>query len=77
LEKQVINQELLDLLRCPVCVKENGGELEYFQESWLICKDCERKYPVWEEIPIMLIDEGDKWQGTPKRDLPIPPPKPN
>jgi uncharacterized protein YbaR (Trm112 family) len=73
----VINQELLDLLRCPVCVKEKTGDLEFYQDSWLICKTCDRKYPVWEEIPIMLIDEGDKWQGTPKNDLPIPPPKPN
>ena len=52
----MINQELLDLLRCPVCVREKTGELEFFQETWLICKDCDRKYPVWEEIPIMLID---------------------
>ena len=73
----MIHQELLDLLRCPVCVKEKAGDLELYQERWLICKTCDRKYPVWEEIPIMLIDEGDKWQGTPKSDLPIPPPKPN
>ncbi|NLB71690.1 MAG: Trm112 family protein [Chloroflexi bacterium] len=73
----VINQELLDLLRCPVCVKEKKGELEFYQDSWLICTNCDRKYPVWEEIPIMLLDEGDKWQATRKEELPIPPPKPN
>lgn len=76
LERAVINQELLELLRCPVCVREKGGDLEYYQEHWLICKNCDRKYPIWEDIPIMLIDEGDKWQGTPKDDLPCPPPKP-
>jgi hypothetical protein len=27
-----------------------------------------------EDIPVMLIDEGDKWIETEKEDLPIPPP---
>jgi hypothetical protein len=72
----VVNQELLDLLRCPVCVKENKGLLDHYKETWLICEDCGRKYPIWEDIPVMLIDEGDKWKGTQKEDLPIPAPKP-
>ncbi len=72
----MVNQELLDLLRCPVCVKENKGLLEHYKENWLICEDCGRKYPIWEDIPVMLIDEGDKWKATPKENLPIPAPKP-
>lgn len=72
----MVNPDLLDLLRCPVCVKEDKGELEHFKESWLICHDCGRKYPIWEDIPVMLIEEGDKWQAAAKEDLPIPPPKP-
>ncbi len=72
----MLNQELLDLLRCPVCVKEKTGALEYYKESWLVCQDCDRKYPVWEEIPVMLISEGDKWQQTKKEDLAVPPPRP-
>jgi uncharacterized protein YbaR (Trm112 family) len=70
----MVNQELLDILRCPVCVKEKEGLLEYYKESWLICQDCGRKYPIREDIPIMLIEEGDKWVETKKADLPIPPP---
>lgn len=71
----MINKELLDILRCPACVREREGLLEYYQETWLICQDCGRKYPIKEDIPVMLIDEGDKWQTTEKDNLPIPPPK--
>lgn len=71
----MIQKELLDLLRCPVCVKEDKGLLELYKESWLICNDCGRKYPIWDDIPVMLIDEGNKWQETQKDSLPIPPPQ--
>jgi len=71
----MVNKELLDILRCPACVREREGLLEYYQETWLICQDCGRKYPIKEDIPVMLIDEGDKWQTTEKDNLPIPPPK--
>lgn len=70
----MVNQELLDILRCPKCVKEKEGLLEFYKESWLICQDCGRKYPIREDIPIMLIEEGDKWIQTQKDDLPVPPP---
>ena len=71
----MIEQELLDLLRCPVCVKEQKGVLELYRESWLVCNDCGRKYPIWDDIPVMLIDEGDKWAKTEKEALPVPPPQ--
>jgi uncharacterized protein YbaR (Trm112 family) len=71
----MVSKELLDILRCPACVRERDGLLEYYKESWLICQDCGRKYPIREDIPVMLIDEGDKWVQTAKEDLPIPPPK--
>jgi hypothetical protein len=70
----MVSQELLDILRCPNCVREKEGLLEYYKESWLICQDCGRKYPIRDDIPVMLIDEGDKWRQTQKGDLPIPPP---
>jgi len=71
----MVSKELLDILRCPACVREKDGLLEYYKESWLICQDCGRKYPIREDIPVMLIDEGDKWVQTAREDLPIPPPK--
>jgi len=70
----MVSQELLDILRCPACVRESDGLLEYYKESWLICQDCDRKYPIREDIPVMLIDEGDKWVAMAKEDLAVPPP---
>ncbi|RMF46428.1 MAG: Trm112 family protein [Anaerolineae bacterium] len=72
----MVSQELLDILRCPACVREKEGTLEYYKESWLICPECGRKYPISDDIPVMLIDEGDKWVDTAKEDLPVPPPSP-
>jgi uncharacterized protein YbaR (Trm112 family) len=70
----MVSQELLDMLRCPNCVQSGDGLLEYYKETWLICQDCHRKYPIVEDIPVMLIDEGDKWVEIAKADLPVPPP---
>jgi hypothetical protein len=70
----MVSQDLLEILRCPACVREKEGLLEYYKESWLICQDCGRKYPIREDIPVMLIDEGDKWIKTDKEALPVPPP---
>ncbi len=70
----MIKAELLEILRCPVCTQEDKGVLDYIQESWLVCGDCGRKYPIRDNIPVMLIDEGDKWVNTEVKDLPIPPP---
>ena len=47
-----------------------------YKDTWLICADCGRKYPIVEDIPVMLIGEGEKWQNIVDKDLPIPPPKP-
>jgi len=72
----MVSKDLLDILRCPACVQEKEGMLKLYKDSWLICQDCKRKYPIVEDIPVMLIDEGDKWAATHEADLPIPPPKP-
>lgn len=70
----MIKKELLEILRCPFCVKEKDGLLMEFKNAWLICQDCDRKYPVVDDIPVMLIDEGDKWIYVDEEDLEIPPP---
>jgi hypothetical protein len=70
----MVRQELLEILRCPNCVRETEGLLDYVKESWLVCQDCGRKYPIRKDIPVMLIDEGDKWIHTAVEDLPVPPP---
>ncbi len=78
-----VSPKLLEILRCPYCVsgqtRKSGadpGQLELINDSWLVCQepDCERKYPIKEDIPVMLIDEGDKWADTSVEELPIPGP---
>jgi uncharacterized protein len=71
----MVSQDLLEILRCPACVREKEGLLDLVHDTWLVCRDCGRKYPISEDIPVMLIDEGDKWINTPGEDLPVPPPK--
>ncbi len=70
----MVSQDLLEILRCPACVREREGRLNYVKDAWLVCQDCGRKYPIREDIPVMLIDEGDKWVQTPVESLPVPPP---
>ncbi len=72
-----VDQELLEILRCPACVRDgpDAGMLDLVRDgTWLVCRDCDRKYPIREDIPVMLIEEGDKWRGTPVDSLPDPGP---
>jgi hypothetical protein len=50
-----IDKELLDILVCPKC----KGEIVLEEEgTGLICPKCKLKYPIEDDIPIMLIDEA-------------------
>jgi len=54
----MLDQELLDILACPQC----KGDLEYDKENQkLICNKCRLKYDIKDDIPIMLIDEAEKF----------------
>lgn len=75
-----ISQELFDILRCPQAVQEKDkygddpGKLRIVKDSWLVSDDSGLKYPIREGIPVMLIEEGEKWKGTADEELPVPPP---
>ncbi len=77
---QTFDPKMLELLRCPAAVKLNKqpgddfGKLELYQDSWLISPDSGNKYPIKNGIPIMLIEEGEKYKTTPVDQLPIPAP---
>ena len=50
-----VSPQLLAILVCPKC----RGELEYRErESSLLCHACALRYPVRDDIPVMLIDEA-------------------
>ncbi len=70
----MVDQKLLEILRCPACVREKDVSLTLFKDTWLICPLCGRKYPIVNDIPVMLVEQGDKWQKTAEADLPVPPP---
>ena len=54
----MLNKELLDILACPKC----KGDLEYKEDKdQLICHHCRLIYSVKGDIPIMLIDEAEKY----------------
>lgn len=69
-------EERLKILRCPYCVssKERVGHLKLISNNWLICKEsgCDRKYPIRKSIPVLLLEEGEKWIGVAKENLPDP-----
>ena len=71
----MVSQELLGILRCPSCVSQgpDAGRLGH-AGNWLICEDCERAYPIRDDIPVMLIEEGDRYRGVPRAELPEVPP---
>ncbi|MCR4405915.1 MAG: Trm112 family protein [Anaerolineae bacterium] len=70
----MVSQDLLDILRCPACVRNgpDAGLLDLVKGSWLVCRDCQRKYPIRDDIPVMLIEEGDKYAHVPVDELGTP-----
>ena len=54
----MLNKKLLEILACPKC----KGDLEYNKdENKLICNSCRLHYKIEDDIPIMLIDEAEKY----------------
>lgn len=50
-----MDRELIEILACPIC----KGDLEY-KDNFLICEQCIKKFPVRDDIPILLKEEAEK-----------------
>ncbi|HUD73278.1 MAG TPA: Trm112 family protein [Dongiaceae bacterium] len=50
-----IDAKLLEILACPLC----KTEVRLTQDgAGLLCNTCHRRYPIVDDIPIMLIEEA-------------------
>jgi len=54
LERPLIDQELLEILACPL-----DKAPVRLQGDRIVCTKCGRRYPIREGIPVMLIDEAE------------------
>ncbi|MGR3177959.1 MAG: Trm112 family protein [Candidatus Anammoxibacter sp.] len=50
----MIDNELLEILACPLC-----KVTVTLENDKIVCSKCGRRYPIKDEIPIMLIDEAE------------------
>ena len=57
----MIDKELLEILACPLCKTEVKLE-----NDKIVCTKCGRRYPVKDDIPVMLIDEAELPQDQDK-----------
>ncbi|MBI3287705.1 MAG: Trm112 family protein [Chloroflexi bacterium] len=64
----MVSPELLEILVCPYC----KTKVDLMKRVWLVCRnpECRRKYPIRDDIPIMLVEEGDKYRDIAVEQLP-------
>ena len=54
----MLDKELLDILACPQC----KGDLDYDAEkATLTCAACKLRFAVKDDIPVMLIEEAERF----------------
>ena len=63
----MVSENMLEILACPAC----HSKLALVRDSWLVCQDdaCGRKYPIEDGIPVLLVEEGDKYVEIPEEEL--------
>jgi len=58
-EGEMLAKQLLEILVCPQC----KGDLEYDQvNEKLTCHACKLRYEIRDDIPVMLLDEAQKYE---------------
>lgn len=50
-----VDPRLLEILACPLCKTEVKLTPD---GTGLICRSCRRRYPIVDDIPIMLVEEA-------------------
>jgi len=62
----MVSKELLEILVCPKCkkpVQQAPAAAEEPAQAWLVCGACRLRYPIRDNIPIMLIEEAQPMAG--------------
>lgn len=72
----MVKKDLLDMLRCPAALQQEGneGRLELVHGCWLVSPESGYKYPIIDDIPVLLMDVGKKYKDVAVDALPVPPP---
>lgn len=69
-----ISTRLEDVLRCPACSPQTQADersaLSRISESWLGCRNCGARYPIYGSVPVLLASEAARWRGVADRELP-------
>jgi uncharacterized protein YbaR (Trm112 family) len=52
----MISKQLLDILCCPKC----KGNLDLEDNNALVCQSCKLRFPIVDDIPVMLVDKAEK-----------------
>ena len=50
----MVNKELLEIMACPACKGDVKGESEK-----IVCTKWGRRYPIEDNIPVMLVEEAE------------------
>jgi len=54
-----MDDALLDILVCPLCKKKVKHE-----DDKLVCHPCGLRYPVRDGIPVMIVEEAERCEGS-------------
>jgi|YelNatPaOPRAMG01_1025707.scaffolds.fasta_scaffold01109_21 uncharacterized protein YbaR (Trm112 family) len=60
----MLDKKILDFIVCPQC----KGDLK-LEGEFLICQNCQLKYPIKDDIPILLIEEAQKIDQDIKKEV--------
>ena len=55
-----VRSELLEILACPKCKQTVKLATD---GDYIFCNTCQLRYPVRDDIPVMLIDEAESMES--------------